>query len=217
MAAPTSAKSTWGSAIALPLLLALAGTLSAVNFGPGPSESPNMAAGVRWLSGGDTLAAPPQSLGLPATPSQWLLYGGGATLTKPNLRGQAGAWTGGLRANSGADVTAWDLHLAELSMEQTYPRGTLLVTAGATVNYAELHGSLTGPLGHSSVRAPLWGGGVTTGVRWPRQTALGFYVRGSWLWLSGMGDWRGDQAAKLGSHRFDLSGPSVTGQVELNF
>lgn len=214
---PSNTTGTWGSALALPLLLSLAASLTAGTVSIPNAEKPNLAGGVRYLMGGDTLGAAPKALGLPEPSTQWLLWGGGATIARPLLRAQASAWTGGLRAARGSDVTTWDLHLAELALEQTYPNNTLLITGGATANFAELHGTLGGPGGHSSVRAPLWGGGVSAGVRWPRQTALGFFVRGSWLWLMGQGDWRGDQAHLLGSQRFDLSGPSVTSQIELSF
>ncbi len=214
---------TWGSAIlALPLLLA-APALGAASLYPGKpfptADRPHLDAGYRVQAGNAaTLDAAATTLGLPTTGAQFQLWGGGATLTRPQLRLQASGWTGALRSANGDRSTVWDLQLGELALEQSYDQGPLLITAGAALDYAELHGTLQGPAGHNSVRAPLWGGGVTAGVRWPAKTALGFFVRSAYLWLQGSGDWRGTQAAALGNgQRFDLSGPSLLGQVELAF
>jgi hypothetical protein len=221
MAQRSRRPSLWGSAIlALPLLL-YAGHLAAARGNVIHNTTPEKAhldGGARWMvNDNGTVDAAARQLGLPLVGGQWFLWGGGATLTRPHLHLQASAWTGGLRAEQGDNSAAWDLQLAELALEQSYLKGPLLLTGGATANHAQLYGLLSSPAGHSSVRAPLWGGSVTLGARWPRGTALGFYTRAAYLWLSGQGDWRGDQAALLGSQRFDLSGPSVTGQVELAF
>ena len=195
--------------------------LSAAEFGIAapPPESPHLDGGARWLNTTQPGAIDdiPHQLGLPQTGSQWLLWGGGATPTRPNLRLQASAWTGGLQASDKGGSSAWDLQLAELSLEQGYPHGSLLVTGGAMLDHAELYGALDGPGGSSRVRAPLWGGGFSAGLRWPRRTPLGFFVRGAYLWLQGTGDWRGDQATLLGRSKFDLGGTSLQGQVELKF
>lgn len=206
-----------GAFLALPLLLGLASGLGAAGF-RGSLEKPHLDGGARWLSSNNgSLDAAAHDLGLPVTGGQWLLWGGGATLTRPELRLQASGWTGHLRAARGSESSEWHLHLAELSLEQRYEQGPLLVTGGATLNHGQLHGTLQGPGGHSSVRAPLWGGGLTAGLRWPRQTPLGFFGRGGWLWLMGQGHWRGDQADQLKDRTLDLSGPSLTAQVELAF
>ena len=186
MAARLRAQKQRGSAIfALPLLLALSAGLSAAEFGIAapPPESPHLDGGARWLNTTQPGAIDdiPHQLGLPQTGSQWLLWGGGATLTRPNLRLQASAWTGGLQASDKGGSSAWDLQLAELSLEQGYPHGSLLVTGGAMLDHAELYGALDGPGGSSRVRAPLWGGGFSAGLRWPRRTPNAFFVRGAYM------------------------------------
>lgn len=208
--------------LGLLLLLAFTAPLEAAAYGYGSgayavSAGGHVDGGVRYLNSPGTLNSAPERLGLPIAGSQWLLWGGGVTLEKTELRLQAGAWTGALHAEGTGGRTDWNLQLGELALEQLYPRGNFLLTGGACLDYGELSGTLTGSGGHSSVRAPLWGGGVTAGLRWPRTTALGFFVRSGWIWLIGQGDWWGDQAGLLGSQRFELSGPGLTAQAELRF
>lgn len=208
-----------GSALALPLLLlsvarpAFAGLGSVIK-----AESPHIDGGARYIanSAGD-LDAVAQKTGAPAVGGQWLLWGGGITLTKPQIRLQASAWEGGLRAQQGSLISAWDLELAELALEQTYAQGPCLITAGVTADHGELFGRLVAPGGSSDLRAPLWGGGFCAGVRWPRETKMGFLVRANYLWLAGQGDWQGDQAGLLGGQKVDLGGLGATGQIELSF
>lgn len=220
MAALQGRTQHWGSAVlALPLLLAsLSLSASVKTVIEEPPEPSSLDGGARLLMGqAGALDDVPRQLGLPLTGANWLLWGGGATLTRPLLRLQASAWTGGLSATDGTNTTGWDLQLAELCLEQGYPYGSLLFTGGAMLDHAELFGRLQGPAGNSAVRAPLWGGGISAGVRWPRRTPMGFFVRGSYLWLQGTGDWRGAQAALLGRSKFDLGGPNLQGEVELKF
>jgi hypothetical protein len=209
-----------GSALALPLLL-IAATVGAFGFQPqgeAASEQPHLDAGARslFITSGQ-LDAAAQAVGAPTVGGTLWLIGGGATLTKPELRVQVSAWEGQLRSEQGASSTDWQMQLGELCFEQTYAQGPVLITAGFTADHAELYGSLQAPAGRSQVRVPLWGGGPSAGLRWPRGTRLGFLFRTNYLWFSGQGDWRGDQAALLGSQRFDLSGPGMTGQLELAF
>lgn len=222
MAAGILAAAKRGSALALPLLLLAASPAAAIGVQVAPQpEKPHIDGGARYLgNNGAGLDAASQAVGAPNAGGPWLLWGGGVTLTKPQIRLQASGWEGGLRAQQGSLVSAWDLQLAELAMEQTYPQGPLLITAGATVDHGSLFGRLVAPGGSSDVRVPLWGGGICAGIRWPRETKLGFFVRANYLWLSGQGDWQGDQAGALnngGGQKFDLGGFGATGQLELSF
>jgi hypothetical protein len=208
-----------GSALALPLLLlSLAGLVQADQGGVIRTEEPHIDGGARYIAASSgNLDAAAQLVGAPAVGGQWLLWGGGMTLTKPQIRLQASAWEGGLRAQQGSLISAWDLQLAELALEQTYAQGPCLITAGVTADHGELFGRLVAPGGASDLRAPLWGGGFCAGVRWPRDTKMGFLVRANYLWLSGQGDWQGDQAGALGGQKVDLGGAGATGQLELSF
>ena len=107
--------------------------------------------------------------------------------------------------------------MATLNLEQAYPSGNFLLTAGAGLDGAELDGNLTDGSAASVLYAPLWGYELNAGVRWPAKTLLGLYFRVGYEWLSGSGSWRGDQASVLGNSDFNLGGISSTLQFELGF
>lgn len=209
-----------GSAkFALPFVLVtlLSAGLSAAAAGFTETEDPHLDAGARVLFikpvAFDTLAS---NLGYPTVGSPLLLWGGGATLAPGLLRVQMSGWAGGLSAVQGTRTSTWDLHLAAITLEQRYPLGQFLVTAGSSFELGELRGALDDGATLNRVQAPLWGAGVSVGGRWPAKTKLGFFARAGYLWLQGSGDWRGPLAPTLGTGHFDLGGLNGTVQVELS-
>jgi len=211
---------------ALPFLLrlAVAAALAALVPARGRAldvveqDQPSLDAGARLIDGKaavlDNLAA---AVGFPSTGNSWLLAGGGATITPGPVRAQVSAWEGSLSANAGGRSTGWNLGLAALTIEQSYPMGAFLVTAGTSIEAAQLEGSFIEAGQLTGVQAPLFGTSIQAGVRWPAHTKLGFFLRGGWEWLSGGGTWHGPLAPILGSTQFELGGPTATLQAELSF
>lgn len=212
-----------GAALALPLLLCLAGALGADSLNGVDTtvlETGHLDAGAMLLDVKpavfDNLSA---ATGFPNTGGTLLLWGGGATLAPGKLRAQASAWSGGLSASEGSRMTTWTLDLAALNLEQRYTFSSYEITAGTSMEYGQLRGGLddfsTGSL--NRVEADLWGSSVSAGFRWPLQTKVGFFVRTAWRWLQGDGTWHGGApSTSLGSTHFDLGGPSVTAQIEMS-
>jgi hypothetical protein len=155
--------------------------------------------------------------GFPDTGGNFLLYGAGATVSPGMVRAQVAAWTGGLSAAQAGKSTRWDLNLGALTLEQKYPMGQYVLTAGSSFEMGEIHGALDDGSGINRVQAQLFGLGMNAGVRWPAETRLGFLLRAGYLWLGGVGLWHGPQEAVLGNAQFDLNGANVTGQIELSF
>ena len=210
-----------GSAfLALPLLLVAVSAWSRDSFSSGPvvtGEASHLDGGSRWIfAKAEALDAMSASLGFPSTGSQFLLWGGGATISKPQMRMGVSGFTGGLSARSGQRATGWDLQLATLTMEQRYDYGSFVVTAGANTDYGYLTGRLEDGADVTYVQVPLFGGGVNTGFRWPAQTKMSFFTRVGYSWLQGNGEWRGKQGTALGTKSFDLQGLNITAQVELS-
>lgn len=210
-----------GSAIsALPFVLSLllAAPASAASVTQ-VSEPGHLDGGVRYIMARpDALNSISQRLpGYPDAGGNLLLYGAGGTLTPGMVRAQVSAWTGGVGAQQGSKSTRWDLNLGSLTLEQRYPMGAYMLTAGTSLEVGELRGALDDGAAINRVQAPLYGAGLNVGARWPAQTRLGFFTRAGYNWLSGGGEWRGPAAAALGTTQFDLGGPSLTAQLELAF
>jgi hypothetical protein len=184
-----------------------------------PPEDPNLDAGVRVLqsSGGTSLNALAADVGFPGVGKTWWLAGGGATLTPGALRVQVAAWQGSLQSTAGPLSTYWGLTLADVTVEQRYPYGSFLFTAGTSLEVAQLVGDFAEYNGLTGVDAPLYGTSAQLGVRWPAGTKLGFFLRGGWEWLTGRGAWRGTLAPQLGTTEFSLGGLTGTLQLELSY
>jgi hypothetical protein len=159
----------------------------------------------------------PLSLGLPLTGGQFTLYGGGASFGKGPLRLGVQGLLGALSARQGGSSTEWRLRLGNLLLEQCYPYGQFLVTGGTLFTYAQAEGLLEDGSGMTRYDGIAYGGGVVAGVRWPRQTKLGFLVRGGYTWLPASGVWKGSYASKISKTSLDLGGPLAQAQVELSF
>jgi hypothetical protein len=159
----------------------------------------------------------PKGLGFPTTGAQMTLYGGGASFNKGDLNVGVQALSGGLTASTGGLDTEWRLRLANLLLEQRYPSGQFLFMAGTVFSYGQVEGILSDGGGITRYDGLTYGGGVLTDVRWPRQTRLGFTLRGGYEWLPVTGIWKGEHLGAQPKASFDLGGPFSQLQVELSF
>ncbi len=126
---------------------------------------------------------------------------------------------GGLSARQGGSSTDWRLRLGNLVLEQRYPYGGVLVTAGALLSFAQMEGFLQEDgLGRlTRFEGQTFGGGLVAGARWPRQTRLGFMARAGYEWLPVTGAWRGAGPTDRLATALDLGGLLLQGQLELSF
>lgn len=159
----------------------------------------------------------PRGLGFPVTGSQVMLYGGGATLGKGPLRVSVQGLLGGVSARSGGLNTEWRLRLAGLVLEQRYPLYALQAMSGVILNYGQLEGLLEDGAQVTRYDGQAYGGGVISGVRWPRSTPLAFCAQGGHVWLPFNGAWKGALAGTNPKAAIDLGGLFAQAQVEYSF
>jgi hypothetical protein len=213
-----------GAILALPLLLwaaALpAATLddSRIKGAKDPGEAPHLDAGALYLSvKPEVLDEVPQALGFPATGGSFTLLGGGASFSKGPLRVGVQAYTGDVSHRDRWLNTEWRLNLYQLVLEQVYPHDTFIMTAGTTFSLARIQGLLEDGSALTRFEGGVLGGGAVAGIRWPRQSRLGFMARGGYLWLPVQGQWKGALAGSAGKSAFDIGGPMAQAQAELSF
>jgi hypothetical protein len=211
-----------GAVLALPLLLMLAATARPDVFSSNsdtlPDEVPHMDATAMFLMvRPEVLDDVPLALGFPTTGGQVMLYGGGSSFGKGALRVGVQGLLGGVSARQGGKNTEWKMRFGNLLLEQRYPYGQFLITGGTILTYGQLEGVLEDNSAITRFDGATYGGGIVLGVRWPRQTRLGFMARTGYEWLPVNGAWKGALAASSPKATFDLGGPLAQAQVEFCF
>ena len=218
---PPSRAKRGGAVAALPLLLWLTLSPRAVladDQASAPLEAPNLdATGMLLMGRPEALDDAAKGLGFPTTGSQMALYGGGASFSKGALRVGVQTLVGGLSATQGDLDTEWRARFGNLILEQRYPLGQFLFTAGGVFTYGQVEGILTDDGRITRYDGITYGGGLVAGARWPAQTRLGFMARTGYEWLPVSGVWKGEHAGAGPKAAFDLGGPLAQLQLELSF
>ena len=220
-----------GSAcLALPLfilaLLVFPCGARAAMFNPSPTVMAPVQAGPEtlWMAvylPTDQLNIAPNTLGYPAAPGSMLnLFGGGAVIGTNKLLLSVQGMTGDMIAgDASGHVSAWNLDLAGVVVEQRYSAGNWEFTGGLAAWLGSFSISLrdsgTGAYTRFESRFPA--GGLTGAMRWPTHSHICFFLRTGYFWLPASGTWRGDLTPFMTKNSFDLNTTFTQSGLDLIF